>query len=140
MVDCAISSDSRGLTVHPVRTNENAARKERYQSTDLGDISYGSRKPVFVLDSADTFSGGEELSYDLQALKRAVIVGEVTGGAANPGGPVPLDQHFLVFVPLGQGVNPVTGTNWEGVGVKPDITVPADMALTKAHAIAINRF
>jgi hypothetical protein len=112
-------------------------RVEEFRTTDLGDLAYGAHKPVFVLTSPMTFSGGEELTYDLQNLKRAVIVGEVTGGGANPGGRVPLGTHFVVNVPQGQAVNPITGTSWEGVGVKPDIAAPSAMALSRAHAQAI---
>jgi hypothetical protein len=87
-----------------------------------------------------TFSGGEEMAYDLQALKRAVVVGEVTGGGANPGGGlVPLGKQFVANIPSGQGVNPITGTSWEGVGVVPDVPTPAAAALTKAHELAITR-
>ena len=114
-------------------------RVEEFKTTDLGDLTYGSKKPVFVLTGQGTFSGGEELSYDLQVLKRALVVGEVTGGGANPGGPVPLGHQFVVNMPGGQAVNPITGTSWEGVGVKPDIPVPAATALSKAHALAIDR-
>jgi hypothetical protein len=114
-------------------------RVEEFKTTDLGELAYGAHKPVFVLASPRTFSGGEELTYDLQVLKRALVVGEVTGGGANPGGPVPLGHQFFVNMPGGQAVNPVTGTNWEGVGVKPDIPVPAADALRKAHELAIDR-
>jgi hypothetical protein len=114
-------------------------RIEEFRTTDLGDLAYGAHKPVFVLTSPMTFSGGEELTYDLQKLQRAVIVGEVTGGGANPGGRVPLGAHFVVNVPQGQAVNPITGTSWEGVGVKPDIAVPSTMALSRAHAQAIEQ-
>jgi hypothetical protein len=114
-------------------------RVVEFKTTDLGDLAYGAHKPVFVLTSPGTFSGGEELSYDLQALKRAVIVGEVTGGGANPGGPVPLGHQFVVNMPSGQPVNPITGTNWEGIGVKPDIPVPSATALSRAHTLAIER-
>jgi hypothetical protein len=86
-------------------------------------------KPVYVLTSARTFSGGEAVAYDMQALKLATIVGETTGGGANPGGTAPLTQDFAMFVPGGRGENPTTGTNWEGVGVKPDVAVPAADAL-----------
>ncbi|MBS0422400.1 MAG: S41 family peptidase [Proteobacteria bacterium] len=110
-----------------------------FKTTDLGDLSYGSRKPVYVLASHMTFSGGEELTYDLQVSKRAVIVGEVTGGGANPGGPESLGHQFGVFMPQGQPVNPITGTNWEGKGIQPDVPVPAAMALSKAQALAIER-
>jgi retinol-binding protein 3 len=114
-------------------------RVEEFKTTDLGELAYGARKPVFVLTSPATFSGGEELTYDLQVLKRASIVGEVTGGGANPGGPVPLGHGFFANVPSGRAVNPVTKTSWEGVGVKPDVPVPAATALGKAHALAIDR-
>ena len=114
-------------------------RVVEFKTTNLGDLAYGAHKPVFVLTSPGTFSGGEELSYDLQALKRAVLVGEVTGGGANPGGPVPLGHQFVVNMPNGQPVNPITGTNWEGIGVKPDIPAPSADALSRAHALAIER-
>jgi hypothetical protein len=114
-------------------------RVEEFRTTDLGDLAYGSHKPVFVLTSQRTFSGGEELSYDLKALKRAVLVGEVTGGGANPGGLVPLGRQFLVNMPGAQAVNPITGTSWEGVGVTPDVPVIAAAALDRAHALAVDQ-
>ena len=89
-------------------------------------------KPVYVLTSARTFSGGEAVAYDMQALKLATIVGETTGGGANPGGMAPLAGGFGMFVPGGRGENPTTGTNWEGVGVQPDVVVPAADALKTA--------
>jgi hypothetical protein len=89
-------------------------------------------KPVYVLTSARTFSGGEAVAYDMQALKLATIVGETTGGGANPGGTAPLTPDFAMFVPGGRGENPTTGTNWEGVGVKPDVAAPAADALKVA--------
>ena len=106
------------------------------KTTDLGDRSYGAKKPVYVLTSSLTFSGGEEFAYDVQAFKRGVIVGETTGGGANPGGPQPLGHGFTVFVPTGLVKHPVTGTNWEGVGVKPDVPVAPELALLEAHRLA----
>lgn len=83
--------------------------------------------PVYVLTSPRTFSGGEECAYDFQTQKRATLVGAVTGGGANPGGPVALVHGFVANVPSGRAINPVTKTNWEHVGVKPDLVVsPAD--------------
>jgi hypothetical protein len=96
-------------------------------------------KDVFVLVSKRTFSAAEEFTYNLQTQKRAVIVGETTGGGAHPGGMVPLNDHFVVFIPTGRAINPITKTNWEGTGVKPDIAVPADQALERAHQEAIKR-
>jgi hypothetical protein len=96
-------------------------------------------KDVFVLTSARTFSGAEEFAYDLKQLKRAVTVGERTRGGANPGGIDQINEHFAVMVPTGRAINPVTKSNWEGVGVEPDIAAPADSALTVAHREALTK-
>jgi hypothetical protein len=89
-------------------------------------------KPVFVLTSQRTFSGGEALPYEMQVLKRVKVIGEVTGGGANPGGTMPLGRGFSMFVPGGRNENPVTKTSWEGVGVQPDVVVKAEDALRVA--------
>ena len=94
-------------------------------------------KPVWVLTSEQTFSGGEALAYDLKNLKRAKVVGETTGGGANPGRGRRLHEHFEIFVPAGRAVSPVTGTSWEGAGVEPDVKVPAGYALEWAHLDAL---
>ncbi len=85
--------------------------------------------PLFVLTSNKTFSGAEEFAYDLQALNRATIIGEVSAGGANPKSTWVVYEDLRISIPLGRAINPVTGTNWEGVGVKPDIEVSADKAL-----------
>ncbi|HLV81308.1 MAG TPA: S41 family peptidase [Chthonomonadaceae bacterium] len=97
---------------------------------------YGD-KPVYVLTSKHTFSGAEEFTYNLKNLKRATIVGETTGGGANPGGTQRINAHFEVFVPMGRTINPYTHTNWEGTGVSPDVAVPADQALNRATVMAL---
>ena len=90
---------------------------------------FGGTKPVYVLTSAHTFSAAEAFAYDLQALKRATIVGETTAGGAHPASEGRLGDHFAISVPWGNSINPITGTNWEGVGVEPDVKVSADEAL-----------
>ena len=91
--------------------------------------------PLFILTAQRTFSGAEEFAYNMQSRERATLIGEVTGGGANPGGARRISDDFLLFVPTGRAINPVTGTNWEGIGVKPEIEVDADSALD----IAINK-
>jgi retinol-binding protein 3 len=86
-------------------------------------------RDIYVLTSKKTGSAAEEFAYNLKNLKRATIVGEVTWGGANPGGMVRLNDHFAAFVPSGRAINPISKTNWEGVGVKPDIEAPAEDAL-----------
>lgn len=90
-------------------------------------------RPVFVLVSSATFSGGEALAYDLQALGRVTVVGEVTRGGAHPSTVVFLGDNVELRLPVARTVNPITGTDWEEVGVKPDVAVAADAALYSAH-------
>jgi Peptidase family S41/N-terminal domain of Peptidase_S41 in eukaryotic IRBP len=97
---------------------------------------YGSTKPLYVLTSRKTFSAAEAIAYDLQALKRAIIVGEVTGGGAHPFEYRRVHPHFAVDLPEGRSINPITKTNWQEVGVQPDIRVPAEQALDKAFELA----
>jgi hypothetical protein len=96
-------------------------------------------KPVYVLTSARTFSGGEECAYDFQTQKRATLVGETTGGAANPVGPFAVGHGIVVAIPRAQAINPITRTSWEHVGVKPDIAVPAAQAQQTAHAAILRQ-
>jgi C-terminal processing protease CtpA/Prc len=96
-------------------------------------------KDVYVLTSKNTFSGAEEFAYNLKNLKRAVIIGETTGGGAHPGGGFRLHEHFRMFVPSGRAISPITKTNWEGTGVKPDVEVPARQALVVARLTALKK-
>ena len=95
--------------------------------------------PVFVLTSGRTFSAAEEFTYNLKNMKRATIVGETTGGGAHP-----VNQHRVkgypvaVSLPFGRAINPISGTNWEGTGVEPDVKVPVAEALEVAHTRALS--
>jgi Peptidase family S41/N-terminal domain of Peptidase_S41 in eukaryotic IRBP len=99
---------------------------------------FGASKPVWVLTSHATFSGGEELAYDLQQLNRATIVGEVTGGGAHAREGYVVHPHLELTVPVAAGRNPTSGTNWEGVGVVPDVPIDAAKALVTAHQMALS--
>lgn len=96
-------------------------------------------KEVYVLTSKRTGSGAEEFAYDLQTQKRAVIIGETTWGGANPGEELRLGDHLSAFIPTGRAENPITKTNWEGTGVKPDVAVEADDALRVAQIRALKK-
>jgi retinol-binding protein 3 len=96
-------------------------------------------KDVYVLTSSRTFSGAEEFAYDLQALKRATIIGETTRGGANFGNGFVLGEHFVSFIPVGRAVNPATKTNWDGVGVRPDVPIEAEKALDTAYVMALEK-
>jgi C-terminal processing protease CtpA/Prc len=95
--------------------------------------------PVFVLTSGSTFSAGEEFTYNLKNMKRATIVGEKTGGGANPGVGHAVVADLQLFVPEGRAHNPIAKDNWEGKGIEPDIAVPAEQALEAAYAEALKK-
>jgi hypothetical protein len=96
-------------------------------------------KDVYVLTSNRTFSGGEEFAYNVKNLKRATLIGETTGGGANPGGFQRITEHFGAFIPGGRAISPITKTNWEGTGVKPDVSVPGELALKTGYLMALNK-
>ncbi len=93
--------------------------------------------PLFILVSGRTGSAAEALAYTLQAAGRATVVGERTGGAANPGTVHRTADGFRIFISGGTPVNPFTASNWEGVGVAPDIAVPQADALRTAQLRAL---
>ena len=92
--------------------------------------------PLFVITSNRTFSGAEEFSYNMQTQKRATLVGQTTGGGANPGGGFNINDDLTVFIPTGKAINPITKTNWEGVGVIPEVNTDTDSAFDKAYELA----
>lgn len=94
-------------------------------------------RPVFALTAAGTFSAGEGLAFLLQERHRLEVVGERTAGAANPGRPYPLNERLEATVPNGRVASAVSGRNWEGRGVTPDVPVAAAQALRVAHARAL---
>jgi Peptidase family S41/N-terminal domain of Peptidase_S41 in eukaryotic IRBP len=98
---------------------------------------FGGSKPVFVLVGPQTFSGAEELAYDLQVLERGTVVGERTRGGAHPRDGFRLHPHLELTVPVARAVSAITGANWEGTGVTPDVEVPAADALDTAHRLAL---
>ncbi|MFI7600031.1 S41 family peptidase [Actinoplanes sp. NPDC049681] len=94
-------------------------------------------RPVYVLTSDVTFSAGEEFCYNLQAQGRATLIGATTRGGAHPTEFFPLSPTMEITVPIARAVNPVTGTNWEGTGVVPDVQMPAAEAFAYAYEKAL---
>ena len=92
-----------------------------------------------MLTSSYTGSAAEEFTYNLKHLKRATIVGQTTGGAAHPVTERVINDRFRMLVPYARAENPITKTNWEGVGVIPHIKVSASNALDAACAGAARK-
>jgi len=100
---------------------------ERLTETDL-----------YVLTSSRTFSGAEEFSYNLKHLERATLVGETTGGGAHPVATYIINDNFMVRVPFGRAINPITETNWEGTGVSPHVQTSQADAFNTAYMMALD--
>jgi C-terminal processing protease CtpA/Prc len=96
-------------------------------------------KQVYILTSKFTFSGGEGCAYHLKNLNRATLIGETTRGGAHPTKFHRISDHFEVGIPWGRAISPITHTNWEGVGVKPHMEVPAEQALKTAQLAALKK-
>jgi CubicO group peptidase (beta-lactamase class C family) len=111
--------------------------REFWTQASVPGKRYGNDKPVYVLTSKRTFSAAEEFTYNLKQLKRATVVGETTGGGAHPVNPRRINAQFIITVPSGRAINPITKTNWEGTGVAPDLAVTAEQALKAAHLAAL---
>lgn len=125
----------------PVHLNDLYARAtdttENYWTLPYVPGARAALADLYVLTSARTFSGAEEFSYNLQNLKRATVIGETTGGGAHPTRAMIVQRDFILRVPYARAINPVSKTNWEGTGVKPDIAVPAAEAFDRAYALAV---
>ncbi|MEF3698660.1 S41 family peptidase [Desulfolutivibrio sp.] len=106
--------------------------------TSATPVSYLGR-PVYVLVGPKTYSAGEAFAYDMQVLKRATVVGARTRGGAHPGGLAEIGPDLFVVVPTGRAENPATRTNWQGVGVLPDVKVAPASAQQTAVELAMQQ-
>ncbi|MDV6330971.1 S41 family peptidase [Asticcacaulis sp. 201] len=96
-------------------------------------------KPLYVLVDSAVGSAAEGFAYDVQQFKLGQLVGAKTAGAANNNSFVPIAPGFMLSVSYGRPVHPISQSNWEGVGVTPDIEVDPAQALDAAQALALSR-
>ncbi|EFK34742.1 C-terminal processing peptidase [Chryseobacterium gleum] len=97
-------------------------------------------KKIYILTSKKTFSAGEGVAYFLQQNKLAEVIGETTGGAANPVDHFMVRNQYLLLVPAGKITALATGKNWEHIGVIPDQKVKSEDALKTAHSVILKNF
>jgi hypothetical protein len=119
------------------RERQDTAPRQLWTLPYVPGRRFGKTKSVYVLTSATTFSGGEHLSYDLQQLGRATVVGERTRGGAHSREGFPVHPHLEATISVAESVSPITGGNWEGTGVRPDIDVIASQARDTAYRLAL---
>lgn len=134
---CSYFFDGEELVL--LMTGYSRPEDRHYQSWTVPYVpgKYMPDIPLFILTSKSTFSAAEEFCYDLKYLERATIVGETTRGGAHPIDLKILDDNLLLQLPEWRSIHPVTRTNWEGVGVEPDIEVPAEEAFDVAYLKAL---
>lgn len=109
--------------------------QQQYTLPYVPGARFGAKKPVFILISKRTFSAAEAFTYDMQALKRATVIGEPSGGGAHPFNYRRIHSHFVLWSVTQKSVNPITGQNWQGTGVQPDVVVDPNDALDRAVAL-----
>lgn len=135
---CSYLFGEEPVHLNTLVNRELGTAEEYWTLRDLPGRRYGD-KPVYVLVSGRTFSAAEEFTYNLQCRQRATIVGKTTGGGAHPIDRRRLGDGYSVTVPIARAENPVTKTNWEAVGVKPNVDVAEDAALDRAWALALEQ-
>ena len=135
---CSYLLDERPTHLNDIFYADTGETRQFWALPDVPGTRYLDR-PVFVLTSGHTFSGGEDLAYTLQALGRATVVGETTGGGAHPTRGFPISAAVHIGIPFARSVNPVTGTNWQGTGVVPDVPADAERAYDVAYARALEK-
>lgn len=107
-------------------SNENRAEGTLVQEYTLPFVP-GRKRPeckLYFLQSKNSFSAAEAVTYAMQAYDACTIIGEYSGGGAHSGNMRDIGSDLKIFMPSGHITSPVTKSNWEGVGVKPDIEVP----------------
>ena len=96
-------------------------------------------KDLYILTSHFTFSAAEGFTYLMKNRKRATIIGETSGGGAHPVSQIAIGDKFMIRLPVAKPIDPITKTDWEGVGITPDIEVPVNDALLIAQIKALEK-
>ena len=125
---------------HPTQLTSSYSREDDFLTEFWTSENIGTERltdvPLFLLTSGRTFSASESFAYDMKVRQRATIVGEPTKGGAHSVDLYIIDDQFEIYISTARAINPVTGENWEGTGVIPDILVPSDAALDTAIVLA----
>ncbi|GAA0937825.1 S41 family peptidase [Kribbella koreensis] len=135
---CSHFFDGEPVHLNDLVTPADGTVRQFWTIPHLPGPRFGGTKPIWVLTSSTTFSAAEELTYDLQQLGRATVIGERTGGGAHPRDGFKLHPHLEATIPIKRALNPVSHTNWEGTGVIPDLELPAPSAFNEAYSQALD--
>jgi C-terminal processing protease CtpA/Prc len=125
-----------GRTLLTTLTSDDPSRVQQNWTVPVRGPRYLDRPVYVVTSSRVTFSAAEGFSYVMQALGKAKVVGEKTGGGSNPSDGYILNRNFAIMIPYATPVVPATGSNW-AAGVVPDIAANADAAVRTAQIAAL---
>ncbi len=120
-----------------LKINYKSGREVIMKATQIDSTKKYLKQPIYILCSNQTFSAGEAFVLIMKNRGRAVIIGDTTAGAGNVAGPYALNNQFILTVPVGIIVDPLTNKGWEHDGVIPDIIVDASQELDKALMMAL---
>jgi C-terminal processing protease CtpA/Prc len=111
-------------------------RKTLRAIENKGNDKFKQNFPIYILTSSFLSSSGEFFSYTLKHLKKAVIVGEETMGAAYVLQKQKINDYISLNIPIAIPLHPTTKTNWGEIGVIPDLDTTANLSLDAAHQMA----
>lgn len=96
------------------------------------------KTPLYILISERTASAAEVITNTFIETKRAKVIGSSSWGGAHACSMVILNDAFALQLPFSKMEGPVTKTNWEAKGIKPDITKAAENIIENVHHLAIS--
>ncbi|WP_158306766.1 S41 family peptidase [Alteromonas naphthalenivorans] len=112
---------------------------EEFYTDPAIDFPHLSQIPIVIIIGPKTFSAAEEFAYNFKHMSRAMVIGKTSKGGANPWRYFEL-QHGLRFaIPTAKAINPVTQSNWEGVGVQPHLYIELEDAEQKATELLVRK-
>jgi hypothetical protein len=127
---------SESAFFHRVKSPPGMVRFEHVINPNPTEHRLFKAKVFYLTSTAGTGSAGEVLAFALKLTQRGTLVGEHTRGMDHFGNFLPLGEGLEVFLPMGRTFDPSTGKDWEGPGVLPDVSTPADKALDAALNLA----
>jgi len=86
--------------------------------------------PLVVLVDEATNSAAEGLAGGLQRVGRALVAGQVSAGNVETLLPYRLREGGLLLIAEGR-LAPLQGPAWDGVGIRPDISLDPDLDLAE---------